>query len=178
MAVIGRCAAQRLEARTGLEQRSQVAVPGRSVFAVLFAEFGHRFREPWKIRIDNRVGAECGNDAALPSGVANRLVVREIVERRIGGRQQLNLEPLKQTRAAETPACSASRGWCRSRGRPFFHSAARSIRRDSGTHSRARCAWEFRGRGSSGWQRCAIPCAALLFVGWPISRSSSETPWL
>ena len=73
--VVGRGAAQRLEARPRLRQRVQIALPRRGIFAVLLAQLGNQSGKSRELRIDHRIGPERGNNARLPARIANRLVI-------------------------------------------------------------------------------------------------------
>ena len=75
MAVIGGRAAELLEARAGLSRarsdiRSSVAVSSPVISPSLAM-----FRKAGELRIDDRIGTEGGNDARLPSRIADGLVI-------------------------------------------------------------------------------------------------------
>ena len=51
--------------------------------------------------VDDGVGAEGGNDAALPAGVADGLVILEGVEGGVGGGEDLDVELLEESARAK-----------------------------------------------------------------------------
>ena len=51
--------------------------------------------------VDDGVGTEGGDDAALPAGVADGLVVFEGVERGVGGGEDLDVEGFEEGAGAE-----------------------------------------------------------------------------
>ena len=59
------------------------------------------------INIDDGIGPERGDDEPAPAGIANRLMMFQFVGRRVGGRQDLDIEALKQGSRAEFRARQA-----------------------------------------------------------------------
>jgi hypothetical protein len=94
MSVIGCRAAEGLEAGAGAGQGAEIAVPGAAVLGRYFAQLRQILFESRKIRIDDGVRPESWNDAGLPAGIADCLVLGERIERRIGGGEQLDMEAL------------------------------------------------------------------------------------
>ena len=76
-----------LEASARRSERVQITRPGRGVFAGLLAELCDIVGESSKVRIDDRVGPEGRQNPRLPIRLANRLVIVERIEGRIGGRE-------------------------------------------------------------------------------------------
>jgi hypothetical protein len=84
-----------------LAVRAQVAVPVQHVLAGELAEAPQRAGEGLVLRIDHFVRAVGGEHAAAPAAVADRLVVRQRVQRAFGGGDHLDIEALEQRAGAE-----------------------------------------------------------------------------
>jgi hypothetical protein len=85
VALVSCRAAKLLEARTRATQRRKVSVPGAGVFATLRAKREDVCGKGDETGIDHWVRAEGWENAAVPSGGANRGVIRELVLRRVCG---------------------------------------------------------------------------------------------
>ena len=96
------------EVSAALAVRGQVAAPGRYVLARQLAEARHVVREALEFRIGDRVWAVGGDHVALPAGFADRAVVFQRVQRRLGGGQRLDVEGLKRLRATIIGALAES----------------------------------------------------------------------
>ena len=96
MAVIRRGAAERTEARTGFAECIEVSAPCGGVLSSLLAERGDVCSKAGEFWIDNRIGAKRGQDARLPVGIANGLMIGERVDGRIGGGEDFKIESLEE----------------------------------------------------------------------------------
>ena len=104
MPVVGGCAAEFAEAGARLAQCGQIAGPGGCIFPGLLAELAMLAGKPVKLRIDNRIGAEGGQNSRFPARLADCLVIGEGVEGRVGGGQHFKIEALIQSARAGTQA--------------------------------------------------------------------------
>ncbi len=96
VAVIGRCRAHRLEICPPNAMRREVAAPRRGVLAGQGAELRDVRGESLELRIDDRIGPIRRHHAPAPAARADRLVVHERIERRLRGRDHLDVEALEQ----------------------------------------------------------------------------------
>jgi hypothetical protein len=75
MAVVSCGAAELLEPRARFFESAQIARERAGIFAGHLAEPRDIFAEAGEFRIDNGIGAEGGDDARLPCGIAERQVI-------------------------------------------------------------------------------------------------------
>ena len=73
--MVGCRGSQRDEVRPPRFERAKVAAPGRRIFAGQCAERLQILEEAGKFRIDDRIGAEGGQDPPLPSRVPDGSMV-------------------------------------------------------------------------------------------------------
>ena len=102
-----------------LRSAPEIALPGADVLAGDARRACRCSGEARVLRIDDGVGTEGRDDAALPSGVANGLMVGERVQRRVGCGEHFDVEPLEERAGAELGRLRACRRSCRSSGRRF-----------------------------------------------------------
>ena len=162
MAVVGCGATKLLESRARFFESVQISRESTGVFAGHLSKTGNVFPEAGEFRIDNGIGAEGGDNARPPCGVADGQMVSQRIERRVSGGEDVETKALVEGARQELgrekllgDGVVVEVGVLRTRG-------ARSDRRAPERHSRATCAWGFREKGSSGRRRCARPCAGPL----------------
>ena len=100
MPVIGGCCPHFGKECAALAMGSQVARPALRIFAGQLCECGEVLRETFEIGIDNRVRAVSCDNPAVPSAFADRLVMRERVDRAFGRRE--DLQPIAIEQCART----------------------------------------------------------------------------
>ena len=81
--------------------RAQIAGEARDILARHLAEAAEIVGEARRLRVDHRIGAIGGDDAALPAAIPDRLVMVERIERAFGGGDELDLETLEERARAE-----------------------------------------------------------------------------
>ena len=117
MAVIGGGGAHDGEERAALAMRGDVAAPGQRVFTGDRAESLEVVEEAEGVRIDHGIGAVRGDHAPVPAALADGDVMQQVVERRLGGRERLDVEALEQRARPELgllqPLGDAVVGRCR-----------------------------------------------------------------
>ena len=96
VAVIGGRRAHRLEERAANPVRREVAAPRRRVLARQCAEPRDVVGEALELRIDDGIRPIRGDDAAGPAARADRLMMRQCIERRFGRRDHFDVEALEQ----------------------------------------------------------------------------------
>ncbi len=96
MAVIGGGGSVVLEEGAAVAQGVEIALPGGDVLAGDLAELFDVGVEAGVLGVDDGVGAEGGEDAALPAGVADGLVILEGVEGGVGGGEDLDVEAIEE----------------------------------------------------------------------------------
>ena len=101
VAVVGGGCAHRLEEGAAVSERVQIALVGADVLAGDLAELLDVVDESGVLGVDDGVGTERGQDPALPARGLDRLVILQRVERRVGGREDLDAELLEESAGAE-----------------------------------------------------------------------------
>ncbi len=81
--------------------RAQVTLPGLHVLAGDLAEAAQCLRELLVLRVDHRIGPVGGDHAPCPAAGADRVVVLELIQRTLGGGDDLDVEALEQRARAE-----------------------------------------------------------------------------
>ncbi len=99
--MVGGGAAHGFEEGAAIAQGVEVALPGADVFAGDLAELFDVADEAGVLGVDDGVGAEGGDDAALPAGVADGLVVLEGVEGGVGSGEDFDVEPVEEGAGTE-----------------------------------------------------------------------------
>src|SRR5450755_3747406 len=80
----------------------QVAFEAAAILAGHLAQATQVARELGTFRIDDIVGPKGGDDTAFPAGGRNARMILERIERRLGGRQQLDIEAFEQRARPES----------------------------------------------------------------------------
>ena len=101
MAVIGGGAAHGLEEGAAVAEGVEIAVVAGDVFAGDLAELVDVAEEAGVLGVDDGVGTEGGDDAALPSGFADGFVVFEGVEGGVGGGEDFDVEFFEERAGTE-----------------------------------------------------------------------------
>ena len=107
VAVVAAGGAVRLEEGAAVAVRLEVAVPVAGVAAGDLAEPGDVGGEAGELRVDHRVRAVGGDDAAAPARVADHRVPAQVVERALGGGDHLDAEAVEQRARPELRAGEA-----------------------------------------------------------------------
>ena len=158
VAVVGRGRPHRLEERAAVAVRGEVALPGQRVLAGERAEALDVVAEALELGVDDRVGAVGGDHAPLPAAGADLLVVDERIERRLGGRDHLDVEALEQRPRPERRCGQRRVDAVEIAVGGLGRRAARRCRTPCGTRGRATSASACRGTGGSARRRCARSC--------------------
>ena len=96
MAVVGRRRAHAPEEVPAASVSREIAVPRLGVLARERGQFADAVAEAGELGVHDRVGPVRGEHTALPAAPQQRVVVRQLVERRLGRRQHLDVEALEE----------------------------------------------------------------------------------
>ena len=96
VAVVGGGGAVVLEEGTAVAEGVEVAGPGGGVFAGDLAESGEVLAKVGGVGVDDGVGAEGGEDAAVPAGALDGLVVCERIEGGVGGGEGFDVKAIEE----------------------------------------------------------------------------------
>ena len=96
MTVVRRRAAKFAKACPRRAECFQIAGPGRRIVSGLLAEVCNIFRESRELRIHDGIGPERRQNPPLPIRIANRLMIGQRIQRRIGRREHFQVESFVQ----------------------------------------------------------------------------------
>src|SRR5689334_5235421 len=101
MPVVGGRGAHDREERATLAMRGEISTPAQRVFTRDRAEALEVVEEADGVGIDHRIRSIRGDDASVPSALADGDVMQQVVERRFGGGKRFDVETLEQCARTE-----------------------------------------------------------------------------
>src|SRR5687767_14868551 len=81
--------------------RVEISIPREHIFARDLGETFQRRTEGFVFGIDHGIGTVRGDDATFPTTAANLVMMIERVDRRLGGREQFDVEAFEQRARTE-----------------------------------------------------------------------------